>query len=103
MGGTPALISPALSLPERLKAQAYGLGFDLAGIAELGTPATVGQFDAWLNAGHAGSMHYLEGDGAALRRDARLPHDGATHALVVAMNYGGSEPSGPIARYARGD
>ncbi|MEP6781450.1 MAG: tRNA epoxyqueuosine(34) reductase QueG, partial [Gemmatimonadaceae bacterium] len=92
-----------VSLSERLKAQAYGLGFDLAGIAELGEPDTVAQFDAWLAAGNAGSMHYLHEAGAALRRDARLPHVGATHALVVAMNYGGTEPSGPVARYARGD
>jgi epoxyqueuosine reductase len=91
------------TLAERIKAQAYGLGFDLVGIAELRVPATVAAFDAWLDAGHAATMHYLEGEGAALRRDTRLPHAGATHAIVVAMNYGGTEPSGPVARYARGD
>lgn len=48
-------------------------------------------------------MQYLSGDGARLRADARLPHPGATHAIVVAASYGGTEPSGPIARYARGD
>ena len=48
-------------------------------------------------------MSYLDGAGADLRRDARLPHPGATHALVVAIEYGGRAPSGPIARYARGD
>ena len=91
------------SLSERLKAQAYALGFDLAGIAELGVPDTRSQFDAWLSAGNAGTMNYLQDVGAELRRDSRLPHPGATHALVVAMNYGGNEPSGPVARYARGD
>ncbi|MBC8089115.1 MAG: tRNA epoxyqueuosine(34) reductase QueG [Phycisphaerae bacterium] len=91
------------SISQRLKAQAYGLGFDLAGIAALGRPDTAAQFDAWLAAGNAGTMHYLEDTGAELRRDARLPHPGATHALVVAMNYGGREPGGPVARYARGD
>jgi epoxyqueuosine reductase len=45
----------------------------------------------------------MDGNGADLRRDARLPHPGATHAIVLAMNYGGAAPSGPIARYARGD
>jgi epoxyqueuosine reductase len=94
--------SPA-PLHDRIKAQAYGLGFDLAGIAELGTPDTVAQFDAWLAAGNAAGMQYLQDHGAELRRDARLPHAGATHAIVVAMNYGGNEPSGPVARYARGD
>ncbi len=91
------------SISERLKAQAYGLGFDLAGIATLGTPDTAAQFDAWLVAGNAGTMRYLQDGGAELRRDTRLPHPGATHALVVAMNYGGREPAGPVARYARGD
>ena len=91
------------ALSERLKAQAYGLGFDLAGIAALGEPATRAPFDAWIASGQQGEMAYLAGDGAALRRDARLPHAGATHALVVAMNYGGRALSGPVARYARGD
>ena len=91
------------SLTERLKAQAFGLGFDLAGVATLGEPATRHRFEAWLEKGHHGEMAYLAGDGAELRRDARRPHDGATHALVLAMSYGGREPSGPVARYARGD
>ncbi len=91
------------ALSERLKAQAYGLGFELAGIAALGEPATRAHFDAWIASGQQGEMAYLAGDGAALRGDTRLPHAGATHALVVAMNYGGTAPSGPVARYARGD
>lgn len=91
------------TLTERLKAQAYGLGFDLVGITTLGEPATRARFDAWLEAGHHGEMAWLAGDGAELRRDATRPHAGATHAIVVAMSYGGREPSGPIARYARGD
>ena len=91
------------SLSERLKAQAYGLGFDLAGIVALGEPETRAHFDSWLAKGRHGEMAYLDGDGAELRRDARRPHVGATHALVVAISYGGREPSGPIARYARGD
>ena len=94
-------IAPSLS--ERIKAQAYGLGFDLAGIAELGTPDTVAQFDAWLASGNDATMQYLRDEGAELRRDTRRPHAGATHAVVVAMNYGGTEPSGTVARYARGD
>jgi epoxyqueuosine reductase len=91
------------SLSERLKAQAYGFGFDLAGIVALGEPETRAHFDAWLANNRHGAMAYLDGDGAELRRDTRRPHAGATHALVLAMSYGGREPSGPIARYARGD
>ena len=84
------------------KAQAFGLGFDLAGVTTLGPPDTAGEFDAWLAGGYAGEMHYLE-RGADLRRDARRPEPGMRSAIVVAMNYGGTQPAGPIARYARGD
>jgi epoxyqueuosine reductase len=91
------------ALTERLKAQAYGVGFDLAGVTALGVPDSVAHFDAWLAAGHHGPMAYLDGAGAELRRDSRRPHPGATHALVVALDYGGKEPPGPVARYARGD
>jgi epoxyqueuosine reductase len=85
-----------------VKAQAYALGFDLVGIAELGPADTSDQFDAWLAAGYAGEMDYM-GRNAAKRRDSRLPVPGAVSAIVVALNYGGTTPSGPIARYARGD
>lgn len=93
----------AADLARRLKAQAFGLGFDLVGITTLGAPATRTRFDAWLDAGFHGEMAYLAGDGAELRRDTRRPHAGATHAIVLATQYGGREPSGPVARYARGD
>ena len=92
----------AVPAAARLKAQAYGLGFDLAGITTLGRPDTAGAFDAWLAKGFAGEMHYLE-RGAEFRRDARRPEPGMRSAIVVAMNYGGTQPGGPIARYARGD
>ena len=90
-------------LTHQLEAAAYGLGFDVIGIARLGPPATGAAFDRWLEAGHQGEMRWLEGDGATLRQDSRLPHPGATHAIVVAASYGGRAPDGPIARYARGD
>ena len=87
---------------ERLKAQAYGLGFDLVGITPLGPVETAANFDHWIERGYAGTMSYLP-RGAAKRRDTRLPFPGTTTAIVVAMCYGGQEPSGPVARYARGD
>jgi epoxyqueuosine reductase len=90
------------ALSERLKAQAYGLGFDLAGVARLGPAETADAFDEWIARGYAGDMSYLP-RGGEKRRDTRLPYDGATTAIVVAMNYGGREPSGPVARYARGE
>jgi epoxyqueuosine reductase len=101
-GGRVATVDDVAALTRQLKAQAYGLGFDLAGVATLGPAETAGAFDEWLDNGYAGEMHYLP-RGAAKRRDTRLPYDGATTAVVVAMSYGGREPAGPVARYARGD
>lgn len=90
------------SLEHRIKAQAYGLGFDLAGIAPLGIADSADAFDDWIARGFAGDMTYLERR-TEVRRDARRPVPGATCALVVGLGYGGREPSGPVARYARGD
>ncbi|HEY1951810.1 MAG TPA: tRNA epoxyqueuosine(34) reductase QueG [Gemmatimonadaceae bacterium] len=92
----------AAPAPELIKAQAYGLGFDLAGIASLGPMETSPQFDAWIERGFAGEMQYLP-RGAAKRRDSTTPFAGVTRAIVVGLSYGGKEPSGPVARYARGD
>jgi epoxyqueuosine reductase len=91
-----------MELERFVKAQAYGLGFDLAGIARLGPAETAAAFDAWLARGHAGEMEPWLARGAEKRHDTRLPYEGAVSAVVVAMSYGGREPSGPVARYARG-
>ena len=97
-----AAIAAALSLERLIKAQATGLGFDLVGITSLGPADTAGEFEKWVESGYAGEMDYLP-RGAAKRRDSRLPVPGATSAIVVGLDYGGRAPSGPIARYARGD
>jgi epoxyqueuosine reductase len=97
-----AAITEALSLENLLKAHAYGLGFDLVGITSLGPMETADAFDSWIESGYAGEMDYLP-RGAAKRRDSRLPVAGARSAIVVGLNYGGREPRGPVARYARGD
>jgi epoxyqueuosine reductase len=85
-----------------IKAQAFGLGFDLVGITTLGPATTANEFDEWLARGFAGEMGYMERT-ADKRRDTRVPLDGMRSAVVVALSYGGKEPSGPVARYARGD
>ena len=85
-----------------IKAQAYGLGFDLTGITTLGPAETAPAFDEWLARGFDGDMTYLART-ADKRKDSRLPLAGMQTAIVVAMSYGGREPSGPVARYARGD
>jgi epoxyqueuosine reductase len=97
-----APVAQARVLEDRIKAQAYGLGFDLAGITRLGPAETAGAFDHWVARGYAGDMQYLP-RAADKRRDTRLPFPGTLSAIVVAMNYGGTAPSGPVARYARGD
>jgi epoxyqueuosine reductase len=89
------------ALEERITALAYGLGFDLVGLASLGPAETASKFDDWLQRGFAAEMSYLE-RGAAKRRDTRLPFAGARSAVVVALDYGGKAPPGPVARYARG-
>ncbi len=63
---------------------------------------TANAFDDWIANGYAGEMAYLE-RGAEKRRDSTLPVPGALSALVIGVNYGGREPDGPVARYARGD
>jgi epoxyqueuosine reductase len=90
------------ALEQRIAALAYGVGFDLVGLAPLGPADTAGQFDDWIQRGFAGEMGYLE-RGAAKRRDSRLPVAGTRSAVVVALDYGGKRPAGPVARYARGD
>jgi len=95
-------VAKSLALENLVKAQAYGLGFDLVGITTLGPMETAGAFEAWIDKGYAGEMDYLP-RGSARRRDTRLAFDGATSAIVVGLDYGGREPSGPVARYARGD
>ena len=90
------------SIEQLIKAQAFGLGFDLVGITTLGPVESATAFNEWLASGYAGEMEYLA-RGAEKRADTRRPVPGAKSAVVVALDYGGREPSGPVARYARGD
>lgn len=93
--------SPVTSLEQMIKAQAFGVGFDLVGITSLGPAETAPAFERWLGSGHAGDMDYLA-RGAEKRRDPRSLFPDATSAIVVALDYGGRTASGPVARYARG-
>jgi epoxyqueuosine reductase len=104
MGRLAAVIAPPprASLSRGIRVRAFGLGFDLVGITTLGPVETAAAFDRWIEAGHAGEMDYLP-RGAEKRRDTRLPVPGALSAIVVALDHGGREPAGPVARYARGD
>ena len=96
------MVSVTDGLESAIKAQAHGLGFDLVGIARLGPAETASHFNRWLDRGFDGEMSYLRKH-AGLRADTRLPYEGVTNAIVVGLDYGGRQPPGPVARYARGD
>lgn len=89
------------SFESKLKAQALGLGFDLVGITQLGPVESFGAFKDWLAQDFQGEMDYLR-RGAALRSNTTLPEPGMLSAVVVALDYGGKQSDGPVARYARG-
>jgi epoxyqueuosine reductase len=93
--------SLGVPLEARIKQRAHAVGFDPVGITTLGPAGTFGAFAEWLNNGYAGEMTYLA-RGAEKRRDSRLPFEGVRSAIVVALDYGGKQPAGSIARYARG-
>jgi epoxyqueuosine reductase len=91
-----------MKIEESLKSRARALGFDLVGISRLGPAETAPIFDEWIARGFAGDMGYLE-RGAEKRADPRRVFENVKSAVVVGMNYGGTAPPGPVARYARGD
>src|SRR5262249_28683580 len=82
------------SLEQRLKLEARRLGFDLVGIAPAVTPPSYERLRAWLDAGHAGEMTYLERHCAARAHpEAVLPK--VRTVVMAAMNYrvqGGARP-----------
>ena len=97
----------AEALKNRLVVHARELGFDSCRIASLSAPRHANEFRAWLDAGAAGDMRWME-RGAEKRCDPQQVLPGARSIVVVALNYwqGEQEPSGEkgrIARYAWGD
>lgn len=91
-----------MPIEEAIRARARELGFDLVGLASLGPAETAPMFDEWISRGFAGDMAYLE-RGGEKRADPRRVFESVKSAVVVGMNYGGTAPAGPVARYARGD
>jgi epoxyqueuosine reductase len=94
----------AMVLKGAVAARALELGFDRAAIGPSGPPQHAPQFEAWLDAGHAGTMRYLERTRAERTDPGRLL-PGARSVVAVALSYKpeeeGREWAG-IARYARG-
>jgi epoxyqueuosine reductase len=93
------------ALAGRVKATGRRLGFDLVAVGPAGPPERGAALDAWLDAGCAGTMAYMERTRAARRDPARvLP--GARSVIACALNYyQGADAAGPphVARYAWGD
>lgn len=71
-----------------IKAEALRLGFSACGIARAeAVPSEVmASYDAWIDAGHQGSMEYLERN-RELRADPRVLLPGTRSLIAVAMNY----------------
>ncbi len=93
-------------LAERLKEEARRLGFDLAGIAPAAGPTTNSDFQAWLDAGFAGDMGYLERRRDAYEHPASILPEVRSVVMLAVNYYGGAEPepqpgAGRVARYAR--
>ena len=93
-----------LALRGAVKARALELGFDRVAIGPATPPPHRAAFDAWLAAGHAGSMSYLARGRDARRDPARLL-PGVRSVIAVALSYKPSadDPSwSGVASYARG-
>jgi epoxyqueuosine reductase len=97
--------------PDRLRARAGELGFDLCGIAPAGALPELTALEPWLEAGYGGTMAYLART-AEKRREARqvLPSAQSVVALGALYNTGGpysTQTPDPgralISRYAWGD
>ena len=113
--GTPGGKTVTDATAEKLRIFALEAGFDEAGIVAL--PHTQAQRDAarfeeWIDAGRAGTMHYLERaseDGKRVRAHVQTPFPWARSAVVCFAVYNAAQPRsvdpapksvGWIARYA---
>jgi epoxyqueuosine reductase len=93
-----------LALAGVVKARALELGFDRVAVGPAGPPETGAAFERWLDAGYAGTMHYLA-KGRAARLDPERLLPGWRSVVAVALNYARDDDGDdwrPVARYARG-
>jgi epoxyqueuosine reductase len=96
-----------LALSEAVKARALELGFDRVAIGPSEPPEHGAELEAWLDAGYAGSMSYLE-RGRTDRLDPARLLPGCRAVVAVALSYNPASASGQdddwraVSRYARG-
>lgn len=93
-----------LALRHAVLERAAALGFDRAAAGPVTAPGTGPAFERWLDAGHAGTMGYLERT-RAQRLDPTRLLPGCRSVVAVALNYArgdDDEAWRPVARYARG-
>ncbi|MEZ4358698.1 MAG: tRNA epoxyqueuosine(34) reductase QueG [Kofleriaceae bacterium] len=89
-GGAPE------ALVAQLVARARALGFHRAALVPLEPPISLESYRAWLDAGHAGEMHYLGSpEHLACRADPRALLAEARSMLVVALAHQRGDPPVP--------
>jgi epoxyqueuosine reductase len=99
----PQAASPDVDPPrltQRLKAEAGRLGFALAGVCPAVSPPGYQRFRDWLAAGYAGQMRYLDERREAYSSPGHLL-DGARSVVMLAMNYGTTDPPAVPAGHGR--
>jgi epoxyqueuosine reductase len=94
-------------LTNRLKSEAYSLGFTLAGACPAVAPEGASRLGEWLDRGYAGEMEYLAARQAAYEHPRHVL-DGVRSILMLGMPYRTDEPQpvhagqGRVSRYAWG-
>jgi epoxyqueuosine reductase len=95
----------ATTLTASVKSLALDMGFDLVAIGPCEPPEHGAPFRRWIEAGHAGTMGYLERR-LEERLDPQRVLPGARAVVSVALNYHQGAPADaswqPVARYAWG-
>ncbi len=91
---------------QRIKERALELGFNSVGITDLSPTPHGNKLEAWLAAGMAGTMSYMERQLPKRRNPSQIV-PGATHVIVLTWGYYAGDPprpdgTGQVARYARG-
>jgi epoxyqueuosine reductase len=106
------LLNQLTEIPELIKQAAATAGFELAGIAPIRDFPDLDRFPAWIAAGHAGEMKYMEARdeaGMLKRASPKSTFPWARSVIVCAINYNTAQPystevhdpkRGWIARYA---